>query len=136
MKQIFDQKTLREIESQCTQDQPANCTATCPVHVDGRALCDVIKEGNFSKALQLFQPNVLFNRIVSIACEAPCEAGCKLSELQGGIHIRRLERASVVYGQYNQKKRFFISKKNKKTAVAGDDLFCLATAYELAKKRL
>lgn len=134
MKQIFDQKTLREIESQCTQDQPANCTTTCPVHVDGRALCDAIKEGNFSKALQLFQPNVLFNRIVSIACEAPCEAGCKLSELQGGIHIRRLERASVVYGQYNQKKRFFILKKNKKTAVAGDDLFCLATAYELAKK--
>lgn len=134
MKQVFDQKTLREIENQCTQDQPANCATTCPVHVDGRALCDAIKEEDFSKALQVFQPSATFGRIVSSVCEAPCEAGCKLSELNSGINIRRLEQASVMYGQYNQKKRFFISKKNKKTAVIGEDLFCLSAAYELAKK--
>lgn len=50
MKQAFGQEELHEREAVCTREEPPQCTASCPLHLDMRLACSLAGEGNFSKA--------------------------------------------------------------------------------------
>ena len=46
----MDQSELRQWESRCTQEEPPRCRAACPLHVDVRAFCTHMAEGDLRKA--------------------------------------------------------------------------------------
>ena len=132
-KRLFTREELEAREVLCVHEQPAYCNAACPLKLDTKAMVSAIAEGNFTKALQLYDKITPFPHILSALCEAPCEGACKLCALGEGVSIRALEAAATQYGEMPRKKAF-LRKKAKKCAVFGVDLFSLFLAGELAKK--
>ena len=41
----MDQQELRALEQRCIQEEAPECTAACPIHVDGRAFVGHVAEG-------------------------------------------------------------------------------------------
>ena len=132
-KRLFTREELEAREVLCVHEQPAYCNAACPLKLDTKAMVAAIAEGNFTKALQLYDKITPFPHILSALCEAPCEGACKLCSMGEGVSIRALEAAATQYGEMPRKKAF-LRKKTKKCAVFGVDLFSLFLAGELAKK--
>ena len=132
-KRLFTKEELEAKESLCVHEQPAYCNAACPLKLDTKAMMAAIADGDFNKAMVLYEKITPFPHILSAGCEAPCEGKCKLWELGEGVSIRALEAAALRYGE-RAKKRGLLRKKTKKAAVYGVDLFSLFLAGELAKK--
>ena len=132
-KQLFTREELEARESLCVHEQPAYCNAACPLKLDTKAMMAAIADGDFNKAMSLYEKITPFPHILSALCEAPCESKCKRSSLGEGISIRALEAAAVRYGE-RAKKRGLLRKKTKKAVIFGADLFSLFLAGELAKK--
>lgn len=118
----------------CIHEEPPYCNAECPLRLDTRALMTAAAEGNFKKALSVYEKATPFPKLLSSGCEAPCEAKCKLCELGDGIAIRDVEKAVAEFGERTVSGGVFRTKKKKKVAIIGDDLFCLFLAGELEKK--
>ncbi len=132
-KRMFTKEELEARESLCVHEQPAYCNAGCPLKLDAKAMVAAVAQGNFDRALSLYEKATPFPRLLSARCEAPCEAGCKLCTLGDGISLRALEAAAVSYGK-NPVKRSLLRKKAKKIGLFGEDLFLLFLAGELARK--
>ena len=132
-KQLFTKEELEEREHLCVHEQPPYCNAACPLKLDTKAMMAAMADGDFTKALGLYEKITPFPHILSAGCEAPCERKCKLCSLGEGLSIRELEKAALTYGE-RAKKRGLLRKKTKKAAVFGGDLFSLFLAGELAKK--
>ena len=92
---LIDQKALREREARCTQEQPPACSATCPLHVDGRAMSLAIAKGDFNKARTVYEQVIYFPNIISNLCEQPCIDQCKRREVGQAIQIGLLEKAAL-----------------------------------------
>lgn len=134
MKQAFDQEELHRREAVCTRDELPQCSASCPLHLDMRAVCAFVAKGNFSKGANLIRQTTPFLHLLSGNCHGECQKKCILAECGDGISVRSIEKACALYGGSGAVNRFMIPKKNKKAAVAGDDLFALACLWELGKK--
>ena len=132
-KRMFTKEELEARESLCVHEQPAYCNAACPLKLDTKAMVKAVADGDFKKALQLYEKITPFPHILSAGCEAPCEGSCKLCSLGEGIAIRKLEQAVCAYGE-KARKGLPRMKKKKTVAVLGSGLFCLFLAGELQKK--
>jgi len=132
-KQLFSKEELEAREHLCVHEQPPYCNAACPLKLDTKAMLAAIADGDWGKAMQLYEKITPFPHILSAGCEAPCEGNCKLCSLGEGVSIRALEAAAVCYGE-RAKKKGLLRKKTKKAAIFGADLFALFLAGELAKK--
>ena len=71
---------IENMVSLCVYDQPAFCSAACPLKLDAKAMLAAAADGDFKKALGLYEKAVIFPNVVSAGCSAPCEAKCKLSD--------------------------------------------------------
>lgn len=134
MKQAFGQEELHERESVCTREDPPACVASCPLHVDMRAVCAHAAKGDFKKAAAVIRTVTPFLHLLSKNCSRTCVSACRLSELGDGIELPALVRACALYGGSGAVNRFMLPKKSQKTAVFGDDLFALACCWEFGKK--
>ena len=132
-KRMFTKEELEARESLCVHEQPAYCNAACPLKLDTKAMVKAVADGDFKKALQLYEKITPFPHILSAGCEAPCEEKCKLCQLGEGIAVRKLEQAVCAYGE-KSRKGLPRMKKKKTVAVFGSGLFCLFLAGELQKK--
>ena len=133
-KQMFSKEELEKREHLCVHEQPAYCVAACPLKLDTKALVGAVADGDFDKALALYEKITAFPNILSCGCEAPCEANCKLCTLGDGIDISGLEAAVVAYGKRSGSRGGIRFKKKKTAAIIGSGLFCLFLAGELARK--
>src|SRR5689334_23317727 len=95
----MEQIELRALEDRCIQEYPPACTASCPIHVDVRALAADLGRGDFSAALKTLRKTLPFPGIISRICDQPCRTVCKRGEAGDAIGIRALERACVEYGE-------------------------------------
>lgn len=134
MKQAFGQEELHEREAVCTREDPPPCSASCPLHIDMRAVCAYVEKGNFSKAAGVIRTATPFLHLLSKNCSGTCTKKCTLSKIGDGIALQALERACAMYGGSGAVNRFMIPKKNKKAAVFGDGLFAAACCWEMGKK--
>ena len=125
---------INGMTSLCIHEEPPYCNAACPIKLDVRGMMTAAGEGNFKKALQIYEKATPFPLLLSSMCEAPCEGKCKMCEVTEGIAIRDVEKAVAAYGERTLSGGVFRTKKKKKVAVMGDDLFCLFLAGELEKK--
>ncbi len=133
-KQMFGKQELEERENVCVRDEPAFCSAACPLKLDARAFVKAMKDGDFSGARTQLQRIAPFPFILSRGCEAPCEGACRLSEPGEGVGIGALERACMALGTEKAGRGMLKFKKKKTVAIFGADLFSLALAGELANK--
>ena len=130
----MEQEELRKLEDQCIQEQAPACAATCPIHLDVRAMVGEIARGNLKEASKILRKTVPFPGIVSRVCDHPCEGVCKRSEVGSPVSIRGLERACIDWaGELPQK---FIAPPGKdgSIAVAGGGMSGLTAAFDLARK--
>ncbi len=130
----MDHKRARERESQCIQEWPPECTATCPAHVDARGMIECIRKGDYSAGFAIFSKTVPFPGIISRICDHPCQVACKRNEAGEAIMINALERACIDYGERTSAKIRHLQKKDKKVAVVGAGLSGLTAAFDLASK--
>lgn len=120
--------------AKCVYEQPAYCVAACPLRLDAKAMLKAAAEGNFKKALQIYEKIAPFPLILASGCSAPCEDKCRLRELGDGIAIRDVELSIALYGERSKSGGVFRMKKKKTVAVIGSGLFCLLLSGELEKK--
>ena len=130
---MFTKETLEAQESLCVHQEPAYCSAACPLKLDVKAMAEAVAKNDFKKALQIYEKVTPFPHLLSAGCEAPCEGKCKLCQLGDGIAIRKIEQAVCAYGE-KTRKLLPRMKKKKTAAVFGSGLFPLFLAGELQKK--
>ncbi len=135
-KMLYTKEELAARESLCVHEQPAFCTAACPLRLDARELTRLTAEGDFSAARAMLERAAPFARILAAGCEHPCTEKCRLNEVPGceGVNIPALERATMRHGQKRTGRGLLRFKKKKTAAVFGAELFTLVVAAELAGK--
>jgi NADPH-dependent glutamate synthase beta subunit-like oxidoreductase len=124
---------LKELESRCIQEEPAYCTARCPIHVDVRAFLKAAASGAWDEAFRVLALNMPLPGIVGRVCDHPCQLACKRNEAGGAIEIGRIERTAATRGRI-AKRRTPLPAKKWRVAVIGNSLSSLAAAWELAYK--
>jgi glutamate synthase (NADPH) small chain len=129
----MDQKTLREWEYRCIQEEPPWCTTACPLHVDARTFAGHVGEGRWTDAWKVLRRHMPLPNILGRICDAPCEARCKRGEAGGAIRIGALERACV-QTEPPAHRVLPLPAKAKKVAVAGGGLSSLTAAWDLVRK--
>ncbi len=130
----MDQQELRELENLCIQECAPWCSASCPAHVDVRAMSAALAKGDFAGALKVFRKSVPFPGIISRVCDHPCQDVCKRREAGAAISIRALERAALTWAPAAETKVVATAAKNKLVAIIGAGLSSLTAGLDLAKK--
>lgn len=134
MMDFMDQKSLREWELRCIQEEPPPCQATCPVHVDVRAMLAELAAGNFDAAAAIFSKSVPFPAVISYICEEPCAGDCNRRDVGDSIAIRALERAALAQGSNGGPSPKKQPARGKHVAVVGGGLSGLTAAFDLIRK--
>lgn len=128
----MNQIELHDLESQCVQECAPSCTAACPLHVDVRALCEEVSQGNFNSGLQILKKNQPFPGILSRVCEQPCRSVCLKNK---AIAVADLERACTDFGEIANEKINLTSARKQRIAIVGGGLNGMTAAFDLVKKR-
>ncbi|MBR1456091.1 MAG: 4Fe-4S dicluster domain-containing protein [Oscillospiraceae bacterium] len=130
----ISKEEMDSMVERCVYEQPPFCSAACPLKLDTRAMLKAAAEGDFKKALLLYEKIAPFPLILSQGCEAPCEKACRLCEVGDGVAVRAIEAAVARFGERSKLGGVFRTKKRKTTAIFGSGLFALFLAGELEKK--
>ena len=135
-KQLYTKEELERREALCVHEQPAFCSAACPLKLDAREFARLCAEGDFTAARAMLERITPFPIILACGCGAPCSSSCRLGELPGGegLNFPALERAAMRLGAPKTGRGMLKFKKKKTAAVFGSELFTLVTAAELARK--
>ena len=129
----MDQDKLREWEQKCIQEEPPECTASCPIHVDARLFVKEMGRGDHEAAYKVLAKTMPFPGILGRICDYPCELRCKRGKVEAPIAIGLLERRCVENATTRQKIQI-LSKRSQRVAVVGAGLAGLTAAWDLLKK--
>lgn len=129
----MEKNELMEWEEKCIQEEPPECTASCPLHIDVRLFVKNIGIGDWETAYKVLSKAMPFPGILGRICDHPCELKCKRGVVEEPIAIGALERKCVKNVQ-GKKKVQLLPKKDTHIAVLGAGLAGLTTAFELLKK--
>jgi NADPH-dependent glutamate synthase beta subunit-like oxidoreductase len=129
----MEQKDLRELENRCIQEEPPECKAACPLHVDARAFAGHVREGAWDKAWKILRAVMPLPGILGRLCHGPCMSRCKRGQLGDPIQIHRLEAACVAHPAPRQM-IMPLPAKDKTVAVVGSGMSGLTVAWDLARK--
>jgi Fe-S oxidoreductase len=129
----MEKNELQEWENKCIQEEPPECTAGCPIHVDVRLFVKEMGAGDWDAAYKVLSKAMTFPGILGRICDHPCELKCKRGEIEEPIAIGSLERRCV--NNVQGKRRIqLLPRKDTRIAVLGAGLAGLTTAFELLKK--
>ena len=129
----MDQEKLREWEYKCIQEEPPECTAACPIHVDARLFVKEMGRGDREAAFKVLAKTMPFPGILGRICDHPCELRCKRGEVEAPIAIGLLER-NCVEGTAGKAKIQLLPRRSQKVAVIGGGFAGLTAAWDLLKK--
>ncbi|MBU3947713.1 MAG: 4Fe-4S dicluster domain-containing protein [Proteobacteria bacterium] len=129
----MDQKELRLIESKCIQEEPPECTAACPIHIDVRTFIANVARGKWEEAWKILRKTMPFPGILGRICDAPCKEYCKRKGAGQAIEIGMLEQACVKT-QAPKQRIIPLPKKEKCIAIAVSKLSGLTAAWDLSRK--
>lgn len=134
-KQLFTKEEMALREARCIADEPAFCTAACPLGLDGRAFAALVAEGKTAQARAMLEKSTPFAGILAAGCAAPCRRACRLNEAGDGTDMAALERYVMRHAPRASEGALMRYQKKQTMAVFGDDLFALVSAAVLAAKR-
>ena len=131
----MDYQGIKNYAEECLRDTPPPCVTACPLCVDVRGLVSKVQTGKLASALRVYREAVLFPRVVSGFCEAPCRSACVREFLSDGfVDLSAIEQEVVAGAQGREVSRYAIPKRTERIAVLGAGLAGLACAYRLASK--
>lgn len=129
----MDQKAFKQWENRCIQEEPPECTAACPLHVDVRGFVGHVRAGQWQAAWQLLTRVMPIAGILGRICDAPCQTRCKRKDAGNAIRIGALECACVQQAadgyQFTP-----LPAKGKSIAVVGSGLSSLTVAWDMVRK--
>jgi glutamate synthase (NADPH) small chain len=128
-----DKARLDEFERRCIQEEPPECVAACPLHVDARALCIEVARGAWPDAWKVLRKTMPLPSVLGRICDHPCEPRCKRRERGDAIRVGALERA-VVQTPQPAGKTLPMPRRDKRVAIIGSGLTGLTAASDLARK--
>lgn len=130
----MEKDELTRLEDRCIQEQPPNCAAACPVHVDVRAMMAQAAVGNFTEAAKILKKTVPFPGIISRVCDQPCRSVCKRKEAGEPLSVVSIEKSCLDYASELPEKIAVLPGKEKRVGVVGGGLSGLTAAFDLARK--
>ena len=95
------------------------CRASCPLHVDIREICRLIRTGSGSRARDLFFTGAVLPRITAAVCDAPCMQACRMREKGGSVQIGAIERALISDPSWNPSKLSLRFRSEDRVCVVG-----------------
>ncbi len=129
----MEQSRLREFEYRCIQEEPAECVAACPLHVDARSFVMAVAAGDWDESWKVLRKTMPLPGILGRICDHPCELRCKRRECGDAIRIGALERACVTRPAPAHRV-LVLPRRDTKVAVVGSGLAGLTAASDLARK--
>ncbi|HEX9024136.1 MAG TPA: FAD-dependent oxidoreductase [Geobacteraceae bacterium] len=129
----MEKDELQQWEHKCIQEEPPECTATCPIHVDARLFVKEMAKANVEAAYKVLARTMPYPGILGRICDHPCELRCKRGEVEAPIAIGLLERRCME----NTTARARIqplARRDKRIAVLGGGFAGLCAAWDLLKK--
>jgi NADPH-dependent glutamate synthase beta subunit-like oxidoreductase len=129
----MDQKELRACENRCIQEEPPECVAACPIHVDARSFIRHILSGDWKNAAKTLHRTLPVPGILGRICDAPCRERCKRKEIDDPIHIGALERCCLETAEWRPPVPP-IPPKSQSVGVVGSGLGSLTVAWDLSRK--
>ena len=110
---------MLESEALCMEEHAPACRAICPLHVDVREICRLIRTGSGKRARDLFFSGAVLPRITAAACDAPCKDACRMVERGGSVQIDAIERAIVSDPAWNPPKLALRFRSEDRVCVVG-----------------
>ena len=129
----MEQDTLREWEHTCIQEEPPECTAACPIHVDARLFVREMGSGDAEAAFKVLVKSMPFPGILGRICDHPCELRCKRGQVEASIAIGLLERNCVEHAAGKRRVQL-LPRRGQRIAVLGSGLAGLTAAWDLLRK--
>lgn len=129
----MEQDELRTWEYKCIQEEPPECTATCPIHVDARAFVREMGRGDIEAAFAVLARVMPFPGILARVCDHPCELRCKRGDVDEPIAIGLLEQACIKRATGVPRLQL-LPRRPQKVAVLGGGLAGMTVAFDLRKK--
>ncbi|MFQ5661255.1 MAG: FAD-dependent oxidoreductase [Gammaproteobacteria bacterium] len=125
---VSSQRTTIPIYDFTVKTSP--CRVGCPAGHNIAWALNMVRNGDFSNALQLFREESPFPAITGRVCYHPCEPVCNRGEHDEPIAINMLERAMADHGQASAPKP--LASHPEHVAVVGSGPAGLTVAYHLA----
>ncbi|MDR3296100.1 MAG: FAD-dependent oxidoreductase [Clostridiales Family XIII bacterium] len=129
---------LETYANDCIRDMPPPCACGCPFRLDVRKFVEKVKRGSFEAAYRMYRDAVLFPRIVSALCAAPCRRLCVRAVQEGsgcgGVDLKSIEASCLARTKNRAPIRYTAPKKEGKIAVIGAGVSGLACAMKLGAR--
>jgi NADPH-dependent glutamate synthase beta subunit-like oxidoreductase len=129
----MQKEELQKWENKCIQEEPPECTATCPIHVDARLFAKEMARGDMEAAFRVLSRSMPFPAILGRICDHPCERGCKRGELDEPVAIGLLERYCLANTSAKTRVQL-LPRRSQRVAVLGSGFAGLSAAWDLLKK--
>jgi heterodisulfide reductase subunit A-like polyferredoxin len=119
----------------------APCKTSCPANINVQGYVQLIKKGQYLRAVELIRERNPLSAICGRICTHPCESACTRANVDDAIAIRMLKRFAsdkememLESGEISVPKEKTPAKDAKKIAVIGGGPAGLAAADDLANK--
>ena len=119
----------------------APCKTSCPANINVQGYVQLIKKGEYLRAVDLIRERNPLSAICGCVCTHPCEAACTRANVDDAVAIRLLKRFAsdkememLEAGEVSLPKEKMPAKDAKKIAVIGGGPAGLAAADDLAGK--
>ncbi len=112
----------------------APCVETCPAHANVQGYIQLIKKGEYEKAVRLIMEKIPFPGVLGRVCPHPCETACRRREVDGAVAIRDLKRFAADQVDMDTLAVPPIDDRPEKIAVIGSGPAGLTVAYDLRIK--
>jgi heterodisulfide reductase subunit A-like polyferredoxin len=113
---------------------PAPCSVTCPAGLNVQGYVQMVKQGNFRRAMELIMEDLPLPGVLGRICTRECEAACRRCEVDDPVSIRNLKRLAA--DQFDPREVLPPSSpfRPEKVAIVGAGPSGLSAAYHLARK--
>jgi len=112
----------------------APCAEACPAHANAQGYIQLIKKGEYEKAVRLIMEKIPFPGVLGRVCPHPCETACRRGELDSPIAIRDLKRFAADQVDMATLEVPDIKDREQRVAVIGSGPAGLTVAYDLRLK--
>jgi len=112
----------------------APCRISCPAGTNVQGYVQMVKAGNYQKALNIIMERLPLPGVLGRVCPHPCEADCRRGLVDSPVSIRDLKRFAADHARLEDVPIAEVEDIDQKIAVIGSGPVGLTVAYYLRRK--